>query len=65
MRQHIFHTAAFKLKNAVGIAGGDHVIDRFVIVIDLLDAEIRLPLTDHHLRVVDNGQVAQPEEIHL
>ena len=63
--QHLLHAGGFQLEHALGIALAQHFIGVRVVVVQLLDGELRVMLLHGGLRIADDRQGAQAEEVHL
>ena len=63
--QHLLHTRRFKLEHAFGLTPGEHFVGFGIVIIQLGDGEIRFFFLDGQLRIPDDRQGAQTEEVHL
>ena len=63
--QHLLHTRGFKLEHAFGLTPGEHFVGLGIVIIQLGDGEIRFFFLDGQLRIPDDRQGAQTEEVHL
>ena len=62
---HAGHTGGFHLKNALGLALGEHGEGLRIIVRRPVNSEIRLQQLDLLLRVLDHRQVPQSQKVHF
>ena len=62
---HPGHPGGLHLEHAGGPPGGEHIVDRLIVLRDVLQAEVRLAGADHLHRVVQDGEVAQGQKVHL
>ena len=60
-----FHSRAFQLEDALGLAGGEKLIHFRVIVGYRIDGKCRIFLPGHLLRILYYREGAKPQEIHL
>ena len=63
--QHLRHTRGFKLEDALGFALGKHGVGGGVVVVDVRHTELRFAAAHGGFGIVDDGQRAQTEEVHL
>ena len=66
--QNVLHTLTFKLKDRGGLSFAEHFKCRCILLVDLLNGEIRVlpsPLFDEVFRVLNQRQRLEPEEVHL
>ena len=62
---HAGHTRRLHLEHAAGLALGQHIENRLVVLRDVLQPEVRAVLLHHLHRVVQHRQVPQAQEVHL
>ena len=53
------------MEYALGLTGAEHIEYLSVLHVDIFYAERRVGVTDSFLRIADNGQGSQAEEVHL
>ena len=64
--QHLGHAGRFKLEDAHRLAAGQHLVGGGVVVVNVGHPEIRvLGVANGHLGIVDDGEGAQAQEVHL
>ena len=63
--EDLFHTRGFELEHALCFALSQHLISRCIVIIQLLDGEGRVFFLDGRLRVPDDRQGTQAEEVHF
>ena len=63
--KHLLHAGGFQLEHTLGIALTQHFIGVRVIIIQIADGELRVPLLHRNLCVPDDGQGAQTQKVHL
>ncbi len=62
---HTSHAGRLQLEHAGGLALGQHGHGGRVVLRNGIEGEARLPLLDHPGRVVQYGEVAQAQKVHL
>ena len=63
--KHLLHAGRFQLEHTLGVALSQHFIGLRVVIIQLLDGELRVMLLHRRFRIADNGQGAQTQKVHL
>ena len=63
--ENLFHTRGFELEHALRFTLTQHLISRCIVIIQLSDGEGRVFFLDGRLRVPDDRQGTQAEEVHF
>ena len=63
--QDLFHARRFELEHTLRFTPGEHLVGLRVIIIQLCDRERWILFLNSNLRVPDDGQGAQTQEVHL
>ena len=63
--EDLFHTRGFELEHALRFTLTQHLISRCIVIIQLLDGEGRVFFLNGSLRVPDDRQGTQAEEVHF
>ena len=61
----LLHAGGFQLEHALGLAVGQHGVGGGVVVIDAGEGKLRCAALDRHFGIVDDGEGAQAQKIHL
>ena len=59
------HPRALHLEHAGGVGAPEHLVDLRVVQRQMFDVEVDPALAKELNRVLDDGEVPQPEEVHL
>ena len=62
---HIRHAGAFHLEHAGGLPLAQHLENGGIVIIQMLPVQLSAVRQDHFPGVVQNGQVAQAQKVHL
>ena len=62
---HPCHPRRFHLEHPGGLPLGQHLINRHIVIRDILQPEVRLLLLHHFHRIVQHSQVAQAQKVHF
>ena len=63
--RHRRHTCRFQLEHTAGLALGEHLEGRGVVVGDIIHRKRRIAVADHRFGVGNDRQVSEAEEVHL